>query len=144
MAETCQPSLAFPTTAAPDATCSNIGPQASSVTNWNAIWCAGAYNFGNYAPKSFYIHWADPQRLDGVILRPQMTPNGTVRHYVQVIRPGETAYTTVYNYYGYMGSTGWYRLQFAEPVTTQHLRIYTASSPSWISWYMIAPMQCAN
>jgi hypothetical protein len=142
--ETCQPSLAFPDTTDPDPTCTNVGPQASSVTSWNAIWCAGAHNFGNYAPKSFYIHWASPQRLDGVILRPQMSPNGTVRHYVQVILPGETDYTTVYNYYGYMASTGWYRLKFAEPVTTQHLRVYTASSPSWISWYMIAPMQCAN
>lgn len=43
-----------------------------------------------------------------------------------------------------MGSGGWYRLPFAEPVTTQHLRVYTASSPSWVAWRMVAPIQCGN
>ena len=142
--EPCQPSLAFPTTAAPDPTCTNIGPLATAYTSIRAITCANTHNFGGYAPRAFYITWPEPMRIDGVILRPDMLPNGTVRHYVQVKQLGESTWTTVYDYYGGMASSQWYRLKFAAPVTTRELRVYTASSPSWVSWYMIAPMQCRD
>jgi hypothetical protein len=95
---------------------------------------------GGFPPASWTVDLGASLPLDGVTLVPEMTPNGSVSHTIDVSTNG-VDFTTVTTVDQTMNTQVIYPIALGT-VTARYVRVRTLASPSWVSWGEVAVYTC--
>ncbi len=126
--------VAFPitvtATAAADGAAQAFDGSACSI--WNA---------GRFAPASVTVDLGATVDIDAFVLVPEMTPNGSVTHRIEVSDDG-VAFAPSQRIEAPMQSGEPVDLRLPERVHARFVRFATDASPSWVAWREIAVVHC--
>lgn len=98
----------------------------SRCTHWNA---------GAFHPQAIRGAITDSAPISGVLLVPEMTPNGNATHVVELganVFVAEAAWT----------SEALHFVAFDRPAPATSITVRSTASPSWIAWREIVPFTC--
>jgi hypothetical protein len=105
-----------------------------SCTTWNS---------NDYAPQSITLDLGEPRPVGHVIVVPNMTPDGPVSQVVEVSDDGVT-FEQRARYDDRMFSGGVFGLTLQPAARARFVRVRTLVSPSWVAWFEVVPVACAN
>lgn len=123
-----------------DATGSPLAAQSAFDGSTCIIWSSGGF-----APQSITVDLGEVLPLDGIILTPEMTPNGPVRHRIELAdtaAPG--AFQTAHRIEAPMQTGVPVELPFPRRERARFVRIVTDASPSWVAWREIRLLRCGR
>ncbi len=99
---------------------------ADVCTEWNA---------GAHAPQAIRAEAADDTPITGLLLVPEMTPNGNATHVITLDDDtfvAEASFSTVLAHF----------VVFEKPMRARSIAVHTVASPSWVAWRAIRPFAC--
>lgn len=117
------------------------GPGArQSVTAADGSSCT-VWNSGAGAPQTLTLDLGDEVTLSGLVLVPEMTPDGPAHHVIKISTDG-VSFQSAGAVSGAMASGVAYELTLPQPIRARFVRVITARSPSWVAWREVVPLAC--
>jgi hypothetical protein len=112
----------------------NKGSDGDTCTVWNA---------GASAPQSITLDLGTETRVDAIVLVPEMTPGGSVRHAVSFSNDGKT-FQVGQRIEAPMQSGVAADLVLPKPERARFVRVTTEASPSWVAWREVGLFRCGS
>ncbi len=113
------------------------GPLLAFDGNQNTAW-----NARGFAPQAISLRFPATSDVVGVLLMAQMHPaSGPARHVLEPSSDGRL-FAVGYVSEATMRSGALYAWILPKPMRTQHLRIRTVASPSWVAWREVLAFGC--
>lgn len=106
----------------------------SACTLWNA---------GGFAPRDITFDLGIATRIDALVLVPEMTPDGGVRHVISFSSDGRT-FDAGHRIEAPMRTGTPVELLLPRPEKTRFVRVETTASPSWVAWREVALFRCGG
>jgi hypothetical protein len=106
----------------------------STCTTWNA---------GGFAPQSITVDLGAPTDVDELVMIPEMTPNGSVVHRIEISDDGRS-FAPSQRIEAPMQSGVAVDLRLPRREHARFLRFSTDQSPSWVAWREIAIIRCGT
>jgi hypothetical protein len=106
----------------------------STCTEWNA---------GGFAPASVTLDLGTPTRIDAIVLVPEMSPGGRVRHEIAFSDDGRS-FQVGHRVEAPMQTRVPVELPLPRPERARFVRVTTTSSPSFVAWREVALFRCGS
>jgi len=104
--------------------------------------CGGLWNAG--ANTGWWqVELPEERLIDGIALRPTMSPNGPVRHEVQ-LAGSDGIFTTTLDIRQTMADAQAYAFPLPEPTLAKYVRIDTLENVSWTAWVQVSVFSCGQ
>ncbi len=106
----------------------------STCTVWSA---------GGSAPASVTLDLGTPTRIDAIVLVPEMSPSGRVRHEIAFSDDGRS-FQVGHRVEAPMRTRVPVELPLPRPERARFVRVTTTSSPSFVAWREVALFRCGS
>ncbi len=137
-------------TRAPRPDCRAIFPLSIGVTGGSDSASKGSdgdtctiWNSGGFAPQSITFDLGTETRIDAIVLVPEMSPNGSVKHAVAFSNDGKS-FQVGQRVEAPMQSGVAQDLLLPAPERARFVRVTTDQSPSWIAWREVGLFRCGS
>ena len=104
--------------------------------------CTGAWSAGGDVAW-WQVELPEERLIDGVAMRPTMSPNGAVRHQIQ-LAGSDGIFTTALDVRQTMEDAQAYAFALPAPTLAKYIRINTLENTSWTAWVQVSVFTCGQ
>lgn len=99
------------------------------------------WNSGGPPPQAAGMDLGEPVEIAGLLLLPEMTPDGKVTHVIEISTDGRS-FERIGSIQAPMQTGVPYEMRLPEPAIARFIRVVTTESPSWVAWRDIVAVRC--